>query len=299
MLDYLKESDLRVLGLLLSPDYVIPAAREYGMGDVILGGPLAFKEVRGLVREYCRFIRFREKKSVRDLDLAQSLRAIGWVGKIQPITPIPATSFRKVALAAWSSSVAADIPGGIWVKTGKHTKQELDRAVLLSLSLIFKAHPELNRAFLDGRVWQRHTPEIMLNLEIGEGAVRRIIFDSSGWSDHDMKIFLFRSIKRLFKIEKHPLRQISDELLSGWAESGFISSPAAAMVSLARTPMGWAQFFPANGVPIVVQVNDVNRTIMEKAFIGVRIDHRVFDGSHAERFYEQLELQVERHLGTM
>lgn len=106
---------------------------------------------------------------------------------------------------------------------------------------------------------------------------------------------LMKGLKTAVKFSKTEMAAYSSQLLIEWAKSGFICSPAGAMVSGAPgTAMGWGALVPCTGIPLVVCVNEpqANGT----TFISVVPDHRAFDGKIARDIYSWLGYSIPKIL---
>lgn len=274
----LRDTDIRTIAHWLSPDYLVPSAKEHGKGDVVLGALEAYKEVRTLIKEYSDFIRWRDQKQDKvDLRVAQALRALGYVGKYDSLREIVG-GFRGSANAAWSGFVYSDIPNWFPIFTAGKDKDLVTRCTIRATGEMLEEKPELNRAVLDGRVWQRSTPNVMYNFEV-RGKVRSTIIDPTQLDDERIYGAICRATRSALFLENHPQRHISEQLLTEWSKRGFIASPAGAMVSGANVYCGFSQRFIPNGIPLVLQVNKVNEG---RVNISYRLDHRCFDGTHSE-----------------
>lgn len=291
-LDYLTEDDLRYLSWLVSPAYVLPSAERYGSGDPVLGARKVSQEVRRLIKSYYSFIRHREGVSSKDLLLAQNLRDLGYVGFKSTVSPISETTWRTSSRLAWSSSGASDIPGAVKIQVGEASKKEVDRAVIRAVSQMLVEEDDLNRALLQDRLYQRDDGRVLLNMEIASEEIVSISIDASALSDKQLKRKVYRGMKSALASRRRnsELRKIGEELSLLWCEVGFIASPAGAMISCPTgVEQGWSALFEPNGIPLAFNVCDV---IDGEFWLCVRIDHRVFDGSHASRIYQFMKRRV-------
>lgn len=286
-----EEGDLRLITTLMSPEYVIAAAKQFGEGDPVRGATAAYQEVRTLVREYIRFIRFRDGLSGQDLQLALVLRALGWIPRnYQHVLPVEETEWNQTAQVFWPTG--ADMPGFVTIDVGDASQQDVNLLVIQSTSKMLREHPSLNKAFLQGRTYQRQSPEVMIHVDI-RGEIRSLVMDASDKDRRWIERRLRRGMRALLKAEKDPLvRKLSSGMLRSWAEAGFITSPAGAMISLVGdqgVPQGIAPLVPANGIPLTVTVGKVENG---KVILGLNGDHRVFNGSQMGQMYQYLKSAV-------
>lgn len=265
----LNEADIRLVGLLLSPEYVKGAAKEYGNGDLVLGAPLAFAEVRSQCRQYLSYVRVRDHITTRDLKPALALRAAGLAGKLHRIVPLDED--RSVEFQMFSGP--ADIPAFI-------QKDIADPwTVIPILSQMFKDLPHLNRAVLDGRCWKRLSPELMLNIRTEE-FTQSVVFDASELSVRDVKRHVVKARRRFKDCMDNELFGPGRQILGSWLESGFITSSASCMVSIYNAPaIGWSKLVN-NGIPATF-------TISPKG-IGTGLDHRAYEGEHSAEIVNYL-----------
>jgi hypothetical protein len=306
-MDVLKTADLNTLGLWLSPDFMVPLARFHGNGDPILGANQAYKEVRGLIRSYAKYVRWREnKRGEKDIGLAQAMRALGYAGNFQRIVPLrDAPLFRKTAFSFWPMGVGAETPGEVEVEVGDASDKRVKAAALKTVCQMLKAIPSLNLAILDNRVWQRRSPEIMLNVVI-EREVRSMVFSAASLTLKEINSFMFRGLRRLMEIENHPLRFMTNQLLECWAEyfweskgTGYIASPAGAMVTFVpnsrkMVARGSAALVPFNGIPLVINVSFVGP---EKVCFSCTPNHVAIDGDTIGAGYEFMHDRLQKILG--
>jgi hypothetical protein len=285
----LREADIQTIGHWLSPDFVIPAAQAH-CEDPVLGADSAYAEVRGLIREYARFIRHREKEQRISLGLASSLRAMGFVGVYQPVSP-SMTQWGQTALYMWDQS-----PGEIngWthpIEVGDAAQSLVNRTVIRVLGQLFQMHPEFNKAILRHRIYQRYTSHVMVNIEAhGMEGPRSYVVDPHGLGDLDLRKRMRRARMAILKNEEHSLRDMGFQLMRAWIRTGLIASPAACMVSLAAQN-GHAALAPFNGIPLAVQVGRVKDRSVQ---VFCTLDHRIYSGSHADFIYRYLEREVKR-----
>jgi hypothetical protein len=153
--------------------------------------------------------------------------------------------------------------------------QSVYEAAIIATSRMLKEEPELNRAVLDGRVWQRSDSLVMVHFEIRTGLMS-MVMDAARRDPECVRRKLRRGLKTAVKFSKTEMAPYSTQLLIEWARAGFIGSPAGAMVSgCPGIEYGWGALVPCNGIPLVVCVN---QPIDGRVFIGVSPDHRAFDG---------------------
>jgi hypothetical protein len=152
--------------------------------------------------------------------------------------------------------------------------------------------PALNRAFLDGSVWQRSTPEVMLHAEIAADDIRPLVFNAAHLADTELQRLLRKEYKRTLQMVRHPLAPVGHQLLRDWVEAGFIGSPAGAMISTpgrVGVEVGLPVLIPGNGVPLAVAVGALQG---DECTLGIVMDHRVFDASHGGEVHQYLKREV-------
>jgi hypothetical protein len=304
-MDYLKTADLNTLGLWLSPDFMVPLARFHGNGDPILGANQAYKEVRGLIRGYAKYIRWREnKRGEKDIGLAKALRALGYAGGFQRIVPLRDPSlFRKTAFSFWPKGTGGDVLGVVEIGVGDATEKQVRAATIKAVSQMLAEKPELNLAVLDQRVWQRRSPEVMLNISI-RGEIRSIVFSASKKTLKEIDSHLFRAMRRLVEIEGHPLRFMTNQLLELWSEyynesgTGYIASVAGAMLTFIPAvggidAYGWSRLCLFNGIPLSLNVANANKGSIK---ICTTPSHLAFDGQTIANGYAFLQERIPKLL---
>lgn len=294
------DTELRLAALVLSPDYIIPAAEHHGGGDPVLGARAAYYEARGVVRSilYGAYTRHRHKFA-RDQKLKDearrsarcTLEALGFRGYFQEVGAQIDTAWRRLAGTLWPTGQA--IAG--WVELGglPGDSSRVQRAALRAVSQLLVEHPDLNRTVLDGRVWGRLTPEVMFHVECEPDEIRPLVLDPSRVDDRAVAAILRGEIRKLARLRKHRLAPVGDELLRAWCEAGFIASPAGAMVSSvgpAGVECGLPTLIPGNGVPIAVAVGHLDRG---HVVLGISLDHRALDASHGGRIHTFLKERVQ------
>jgi hypothetical protein len=299
----MNRGDIHTISTWLSPDYVTRCAKEHGIKIAselypieeliedndwiaVLGAEEAYKEIRGLIRNYVTFVKKRDKVSIHELDLAQSLRAMGYVGNFQRVIPIPQTEWRKTAIFVWSKT--GSIPGVVEIDLPSNevfSLTEIKYATLKTISRAMVVLPHLNRCLLKGRVWQRMSGHILLPTELDSDEIVTLLLDPSRMTNKQIKSSLFRGLRRAVKAHNHELTPISYQLLREWYRSGFVASPAAAMVSFSpNIDLGWSAL-SNNGIPVTVSVGRKKN----KVTFACNINHQIWDGSMAGSFYQYLK----------
>lgn len=314
----LKPKDLQTILGWLSPDYLIPAAMDHGL-DVamffygedgyrqllrevsedsrflaVYGARGALNEARNLIRNYGTFVRKREKVKARDLGLAQMLRAAGYVGNFQAVAALPQVDWRKTSQAFWPQGEGT-IPGDLWLEVGDASQRQVDMVSIQVISEMLLHLPECNRAILQGRVWRRLTGHVMVHLMPAPEQVRSVIVDASRCED--LRSWLSRAIKSMVRAERHEFRPFADQLLQAWAKTGFIASPAGAMISCAGSTGVYkgkaALLARVNGVPLAFTIGRVENG---KVWITADVDHRAIDGPQMGKCYRYLEQRIPERL---
>lgn len=278
----LRPADLRYVAHLLSPDWILPAARALGGGDVVLGAEPAWAEVRAQLREYIRFVRLRDDRGA-SLELALALRAMGYAGRFQPVLALE-DPWRPVAMDIFAGG-RGETPG-MTAPIPVHglKASEVQNRVIAAVARMLQLRSDTNRAILDGRVWGRMSPEVMVNEESRKWSGPRsyVVRESDPAKVRSARS---RARRALYQIEGHELQPVGRQLMRAWAKVGYIASPAGAMVSCAGL-RGWPALAPFNGIPLAVQIGPI---VTGSVTLYVAIDHRAFDGSVDERIYEALE----------
>ena len=300
-MEYLRPSDIQTLGFWLSPDFMVPLAETYGAGDPILGAGQAYREVRSLIRSYATYVRWREgKRGEKDIGLAKALRALGYAGGFSRVEPLSApTLFRKTAFSFWPGGVGGDLLGVVEIEVGDHTEKQVRLATIKATSQMLAEIPELNVAILDKRVWQRKTAEIMLNVSI-RGEIRSSVFSAANRTLKEIDRHLFRTLRKLVEIEKHPLRSMTNQLLELWAEhyndtgTGYIASVAGAMITFIPAvggidAYGWSRLCLFNGIPLSLNVANAGKGTIK---ICTTPSHLAFDGQTIATGYAFLQERI-------
>jgi len=288
-MEYLKDHDLRYLSHLLSPDYIVPAATEYGLGDPVMGAGAAWKEIKGAIRNYYHYIAHREKVCVRDIGVGKALRSLGVPINAQEVMPDNINEWREVALEVWDRPIP--IPGFVDIYTGNVELQLLRRAFIITTCNMLK-NPELNKSILQGRIYQRFSSEVMIYADYKK-LVWPIILDASDNTLESLNFKMKRRLRALIESQKSPLRSIGLQIYKEWIRHGMISSPAGAALSAVGeqgVPAGHSALVPFNGVPITITTGVIQNGWVR---VGCNFDHRVFDAYHAGLVYQFLKEGVQ------
>lgn len=304
----MRKSDIHTLATWLSPQYVTLCAKEHGLQiakdlfeieDLIedndwlavLGAERAYKEIRGLIRSYITFVKYRDNITSRELELALALRAMGYVGNFQQVLPLPQTEWRKTAIHIWPST--QNIPGVIEIPiSGIVPKSEIKYAVLKTISQMMLEIPKLNRAVLKNKVWQRTSGHVLMTVETGTDSIETILVNPSVTSKDKLRKEIFKALRRMKKIEKHELRPIAFQLLREWQTLGFIASPASALISFAEgIETGWGPLCN-NGIPLTISVGRKDSHLT----LAASVNHQVWDGSFAGECYTYIKTNLPRYL---
>ena len=273
---------------------MIPLAREHGEGDPVRGARGAWLEVRSILREWVRHVRKRDAAKT-DLGVSFSFKHLGVVGSYCEVLEIREERWRQTAIHCWD--YPAQILGQVKVKVGRSNNSQINHSTMRAVSKALRLVPLANRALLDGRCWQRVSPEIMVNFELS-GDMNSTVFDATDRTDLWLSRKMHRAIKAARKLHSHELADFGAELAAKWAEAGFISSPAGAMISLMGNTgvySGYGPLVPGNGVPIAIAVcaiNEDDNTVL----IGGTFDHRVIDGRTETRFLKTIREEMECEL---
>jgi len=295
-------NDLHTVMMWFSPEWIHPAAERFGTGgDKVLGAVLAFDEARKMAREYIRYVRWRDSTTARDLKIALLFRAAGYSPGLRErrhVLPLPENDWRETATGWLWPTGPGLIPGAVKVPVGAHSQAEVNRAATLAISQMLARNPGLNRAVLDGRVWQRRTAEVMVHVSLRGERIRSTIMDCSEKDVQWLQKRLRRALRSMVRAERHEFVEgvtaanVGVQMLRAWMGK-FIASPAGAMVSFApRVPQGWAALVP-NGIPLAFTVCEVRDG---ECWITATIDHRALDGESAGLIYADLEGAIPRIL---
>ena len=288
-----RNDDLALLMTLLGPNHVLARAEEYGEGCLVSGAPEAYAEVRSQIRQYIQFVRWRDEVTTHDLQIANSLRAVGWIPySYEHVTPLEPSVWRDTAEVFWGKSPGL-IPGEVQVEVGNSTQDQVDLASILLMSEALAKYSETNRAILQGKTWQRHSSEVMVHRNL-RGNIKSIVLNPVGKDLKWVKGKLSKGLRKLLEDEKKPtqLSAMAPQLMQAWARAGFITSAAGAMISLvgkAGVERGQSALVPCNGIPIAVTVGKV---LDGKVWIGLNIDHRAIDGDDAGKLYQYLKAHL-------
>jgi hypothetical protein len=277
------DADYAYIYRLLYPARIKRLSREHH-NLAVLGALDAYREVRGEIRAFLKYLRARGALGLRDLKVAQALRAMGYVGNIQDV--YYDSEQRELAQAMWPNGQV--ISGDVLIPVFEQDQAKVDRAVIRLCSKFLVDFPKYNKAYLDGAIWQRVTSEVLLNLGI-RGNIRSVVIKPMTWTDKEHRKQNTRMLKRLLQIEQNDLRELSEELLIEWMEEGFIVSSAGIMVSCSSsigTYNGTPPLVRSNGIPLSVLVHKIRDS---QVCVSLSFDHRVFDGEVAGAFYNYLE----------
>lgn len=255
----------------MAPDWIRAAALEYGMGDIVVGAPLAFKESRALCRNYLRFVRQRDKIKTIDLKPAQALRACGFAGKVPTLKP--SDRDRKVALSMWEFPVS--IPGFMTMDISDPWE------IVPLVGHFFIENPDLNLSLLDGRIWNRQSPEVMVNIP-NDTLTQSVVLDVSQMSKRELKRALVGARLKFNAAKDSELFPVGQQLLSEWLRVGMVTSAASALIAVYPVDaVGWGALVPGNGIPWSFCIS--------RKGISWQADHRVLDGIDTARFVKFLE----------
>lgn len=303
----LRTADVRLLSTLLSPGYIRAAAQAHGLGDAILGSEAAYHEARGAIRSYLRHVIARERRRLeRDHpagpareaamraakgEVRRSMEALGYRFTFQRLAGQIETPWRRLSFSCFPQGAAIDGFCELELADGIDPAR-LSRTVIRCLSRLLVARPALNRAVLDGRVWQRVSPEVMAHVEVGPDQIEPVVLDAATASDPETARTLLGQIRSTLRAIRHPLAEVGAALTRAWVEAGFIASPAGVMVSDA-TRSGITHplpaLIPANGVPLAVAIGAPRGA---RVALGIRADHRAGDASLFGEVHEWLRVQV-------
>ena len=310
----LRDHDVNTLAVWLSPEFMIPAARYYGLDIVrnvlpelledvienpnmlaVIGAEQAYKDVRGMIRSYLSFVRQRDKVG-QNLELAQALRVMGYAGNFQRVVPMNLTDWRRSASKIWSQP--APTPGCIRLKVDDSLTGKMGAFLVQTVSQMMIDRPELNRSFMQGRVWIRETPHVMVTTRVGEDKVSSFVIDGSKGTLKEVHERMYAAAKKAIKAERHELSFLASSLMDRWAESGVITSSASAMVSDVGglgVPEGMSALAGFNGLPIGFTIGELVKGVVP---IWANLDHRCFDGSHCGTIYRYLRESLEKFQGV-
>lgn len=313
----LNEEDQSYLLHLLGPQHMMPLAKRYGAADAVrvagpeallgdddwvavLGAKAASDDVRTKIREYARFVRWRDGKRAVDLTLATCLRHMGYVGGYQPLYLLrDLPQWRTTAQVFWPRGVGAEMDGTCRIPVGDARQHTVDAAVVKAISDLFARRPLLNRAMLQGKLWQRTTAHVMVHLEPRREQIRSVILDASKLPLEKVVRRLGRAVRAAVRAEKHELRGFVAPTLHEWGRTGFISSPAAAMISLVGSKGGIVEghapiLTDVNGVGISFTAGKVEDGVL---VLGAIADHRVWDGEQMSQAWKFLRSRIPEILG--
>ena len=295
MAEALPEEALQLICQLLSPEYVWEAAEAYGEGDPVKGAPQAALEIRKLIR---KIVSAERGDRGRDLEMALLMRALGWpvwAGLKDTewrLVPLEHEGWRELAQAFWPQGTP--IHGGFELEVPEGLEYfDVYKTAIRATSRMLAYYPEMNRAVLNGKVYQRRDSYVMTHFEVRDD-LRSMVMDCATRDDVWVEKKMRRGLRSAVKFSKSMMGKISTKLMVEWAKKGFLGSPAGAMISgCPSAPMGWGALVPANGIPLVVCVNKV---VNGKCFIGITPDHRAFDGGGVSVLFDYLPLEMSRLL---
>jgi hypothetical protein len=258
-----------------------------------MGAWAAYRELRGQVRAVAHRIAARDGKPLSGTGFAMAMRAMGYVGRFQPVNRLQLTDWREACEDVLGPEIA--IPGGVWVGVGSAGQRLLNLAAFRAISDALIRFPFLNRARLQGRLYERTSGEVMVHTSPALDVVRSVIL-APGEGKRSTGNIWMKALRGIKRAEEHWLRPLSTQLLRAWCRKGFIASPAGAMISPVGdtgVEFGWPPLIPANGVPLAISIC---KPVEGRAFIGVRPDHRVLDAPHLGPLYQHLKEEIPRWL---
>jgi hypothetical protein len=132
----------------------------------------------------------------------------------------------------------------------------------------------------------------MVHVELAPDLLTSVVLPSDQYSLRS----LVKARRAIIDIEGHALRPLAYELLDKWLQVGFIASTACGMVSLvggSGVVRGFAPLVPGNGIPVTMVVGKV---VNGKSEICFNLDHRVYDGSAAGIWYDEIGPSMKRYL---
>ena len=318
----LRDAEIRLAALALSPEYVYDAARAHGGDDLVAGVPGALAEVRGLLRTLARQALARaaragdEARAGARRDVRLAFQALGALWHYQAVEPLAGEPFRELAPAIWDRpEPIADLRHCRLPRVAAATRPRLPRlarsAVLRAVGEALERFPDANRALLPGRgtaarAWRRRTGEILLHLQLAPGDLRPVVLRPAGLAAAAIDSEIRRHMRTLLAVRKHPLDAVGRALLARWMRAGFLVSPGGAMVSdvgalwadEAGVPRGIRDpdvaLLDGNGVPIAIGIGEIVDEAAGAPWLPLRIvfDHRVLDAHHARELHPFLERRV-------
>lgn len=308
----LRPEDEDYIAFLLGPDFLLPRARAHGVRAAVdhwsdherllddltadsrwvavLGARQASLEARAAIRRYAGFLRWRDNKTARDLRLARQLRTAGYVGGFQPVLPTASTPWRRTAAAFWDRPAPMLGVHRVRLSHG-NLGRRLEAQIAHAVSSMLVALPELNRAWLQGRLWQRTTGHVMIHLEPAREQVRSVLVNAHRWRHPQLQRHLRRVTRDMIAAERHELSSFVDRILRAWAPHGFIASPAGAMLSLVGSKGGIVE----GHAPLLTDINGVPISIVAGCeedgwlTLGAQIDHRVMDAHQMSLMWKFLK----------
>lgn len=279
----LANADLRLIVTLMAPEYIIPLAKQHGSGCAVTGAHDAILEVRSAIRSYLRYTRWRDGDGAFTRP-ALALRALGYQGTLQPLSPMQ-SPWRQTAPAFWPHG--GFITNDLEVEVGAHSQREVDAAALIAVGRALRAVSEANRAFLQGRVWQRESPEVLFNFELA-GEMRSVVLDPADKEPAWITDRLKRVVLKARELDKHPYAHIGAQLIREWARAGMITSMGGCMVATVGSvgvEKGYGALAPFNGIPIVELICNVQNG---KVWLTAVADHRAIDGRGIARWHKRV-----------
>ena len=314
----LKDEDIQVLTTLLHPATLVPLAQKAGLKKIagsanldyteliaahptypaVLGAYEAYKFARDTARQYIRFVRQRDSISVRDLDVAQTLRHLGLLPDVQAVGVSFSTfaPWRRSAAAIWDQK-AGTIPGRVSIPVNSRSLVSVEAAVIKAVSRFFLANPNMNMSFLRGVHWQRYTEEILVTTRYQKrDGISSIRLNAAHLSCRTIAHKISRATVRAARAAKNSAKLLNAgaDLTQAWVNAGgFIASPASAMVSFVG-PLGVPEGDAAlctdlNGIPVAITIGQI---IDDHVTVSANIDHRVWDAYESGSLYEHLLITV-------
>lgn len=291
----LNNAEQRLLSLLLSPSYVRQSAEAHGTGDPVLGVELALREIRAMVRAHLRVLIHRTRNSPeKRLALRQMLNLQKHLNlKPQRVLSMEETSWRQQSRLMWKEP--SNIYGTLEIDHVVTDPELFFRCLVRCLSDMLAHHLPLNRAFLNDRVWQRLTPEVMVNVQLRQDDIAPLVINAWGLSDQQVVSSLKSGLRGLLRARRHELWPIVQHTICEWLEARPLVSFAGVTVSsLLRTGVRWghANIPPNLGIPIAVTMGDYNHTLCKTLQIGITVDHRVLDAGAGGAIHNYLRTHL-------
>jgi hypothetical protein len=283
-----RDGDVRVLTMILHPEYVVRAARELGLGNAVVGSEAVVLEIKQMIISVVRGIVARHRLRMRrDPEFRNEVREFvsGLRGAVkhlismgQRVEPFESSEWRKMAAVTGPPNEPWPIFGDFEVPIPGHVPDDyLGRAVIRATSEMLAEHPEWNRAFLECEVWQRTSPEVLVYVEPWPEIIMGAVVNGAHRTDRDVRMQILAYIKAV-KRGKGELTPVFNFLAADWLKHSAIASAGGATLSiLLGTGMyrGHGPIVRANGIPIALVVGDRHYGSVN---VGVTLDHRCFDG---------------------